>query len=74
MFTLVGRHLDLSETESKPYSTAIHHGVITNYKEEHRESGSLDGNNSAMYLVFLILHDPALLEYKDIYPFSWLLG
>ena len=27
-------------------------------------------NDSAMYLVFLILHDPAWLEYKDIYPFS----
>ena len=53
------KHLDLRKHESKPLKTAIHH---TENNKLYRGISRLRKprlNNSAMYLVFLILHDPA---------------
>jgi len=67
----LNKHLDLISHGSKPEITAIHHTVIKNKIEDYQDSGSLDLLTLPGIWCFEWLHDPAYLEYKDIYPFSW---
>ena len=56
---IMSKHLDLKIRESKPSKTAIHHTVTKKIKGGVSVLRKPRLNNSARYLVFQKLHDPA---------------